>query len=571
MSYTPRRYDEIVRDLLTTLTGGTVAESVTAPASDAVITPAKLRDRPVRRISHLEGFVGTAERQTRYRFTAADFELISTTGDDANKDAIRFREGGRRPIPNTLLTVNYYPVQTPPVPLDDLNVGSVVRTLLETVALELAVTYQHLDFIYQSAFLETAEGRSLDKVVALVGIRRLASGHPVVKVRFERKPGTPGRIAIPAGTALTDKSGNRYLTNEELVLEPGESTREVLAAGDTPGTAEVGEGELDRPEVIIAGIDKVTNLQAARRLSQPESDDELRRRARGAFQGVSRGTLDALRFHLLSIEEVKDVSITEEPNGVPGEIKIDVAFFEETPEARARVEERIRQVKPAGIRVISEAAARRRVNVRVALTLAGTGVTGPEFSTLRAALEAKLVKALNEVPPGGTIRRARLVAIAMEDPTVIDARIFLAPEGGEELEELTLNAGEVLEVITPVQFSQPQTEVAITTRVDVKVSAILPVHLTAGTTLAQAQQAIENAFVSHLATRAADAPLTLDGVAAAIRDDSRFALVRSEAVLTVESGERFFQLTDGVGSYAPAPTETLRKEALDIEVREGGV
>ena len=84
-------------------------------------------------------------------------------------------------------------------------------------------------------------------------------------------------------------------------------------------------------------------------------------------------------------------------------------------------------------------------------------------------------------------------------------------------------------------------------------------------------QAIDNAFVSHLATRAADAPLTLDGVAAAIRDDSRFALVRDESMITVESGDRFFQLTDGVGSYAPAPTETLRKEALDVTAREGGV
>jgi uncharacterized phage protein gp47/JayE len=571
VSFVPRRYDEIIRDLMTTLTGGTARESLKAPAGDAVITPGKLRDRPVRRISHLEGFVGTPEKQIPYRFTAADFELISTSGDDTVKDAIRFRDGGRRPLPNTDLTVNYYPVQTPPVPLNDLNVGSVVRTLLETVALEMAVMYQQLQVVYDSAFLETAEGRSLDKVVALVGVRRLAGGHPVVKVRFERRAGTAGRISIPAGTAITDDSGNRYLTNEELVLEPGESTRDVMAAGESPGTAEVDTGALDRPEIVIAGIDKVSNPEPSRRLSQDESDDELRRRAQGAFEGVARGTLDSLRFHLLSLEEVKDVTITEEPNGVPGEVKIDVAYFQDTPEARALVDERIRQVKPAGIRVIPGAAARRRIHVRVALTLAGTGVSGPDFSALRSALEANLAKALNDTPPGGTVRRARLVSIAMQDERIVDAKIFLAPEGGEETEELTLNAGEVLEVITPVQFSQPATEQSVTTTVDVKVSAMLPIHLTPGTTASQAQTAIEAAFVSHLGTRAADAPLTLDSVAAAIRDDSRFALVRNQATITVESGTRFFQLTDGVGSYAPAPNETLRKETLSIDVREGGV
>jgi hypothetical protein len=129
----------------------------------------------------------------------------------------------------------------------------------------------------------------------------------------------------------------------------------------------------------------------------------------------------------------------------------------------------------------------------------------------------------------------------------------------------------VISVNTPIQFAEPQTELAITTTLDVQVSAVLPIHLTPGTTLAQATEAITNAFNSHLTTRASDAPLTLDGVAAAIRDDSRFALVRSDAIITVESGERFFQLTDGVGSYAPAPNERLRNQSLNIDVREGGV
>jgi uncharacterized phage protein gp47/JayE len=572
VSFTPRQYDQIVRDVLTTLTGGTVRESLKAPAADTPVTPAKLRDRPVRRISSLEGTIEAgAGRTVPYRFTSADFELISTTGDDGGKDAIRFRETGRKPVPGSDLTVNYYPVETRPVPVNDLTPGSVLRTLLETVSLEMALMYQQLGVIYDSAFLETAEGRSLDKVVALVGVRRLGAGHPIVKVRFFRRAATPGRITVPAGTALTDAAGNRYLTNEELALEPGESTRDTLAAGESPGTAEVDTGKLDRMEVLVAGIDKVTNLEPARRASQAETDDELRRRARGAFQGVARGTVASLRFHLLSLPEVKDVAITEEPNGVPGEIKVEVAYFNDTPDARQRVDERILQVRPAGVRVMPVSAARRPVHVRVALTLAGTGVSGPEFSALRSSIEAKLTKALNDTPPGGTVRRSRLAAIAVEDPRVVDGKVFITPESGAEVDELALNPGEVLDVVQPVQFSTPSTEVSVTTRVDVKVSAMLPIHLTPGTTALQATNSIENALISHLATRAADAPLTLDSVAAAIRDDSRFALVRKDAAVTVESGTRFFQLTDMTGSYAPAPNETLRKDRVDVQLREGGV
>jgi hypothetical protein len=181
------------------------------------------------------------------------------------------------------------------------------------------------------------------------------------------------------------------------------------------------------------------------------------------------------------------------------------------------------------------------------------------------------VAQLNGLPPGGTVRRARLVALAMDDPRIVDAQITLVASDGVAREELTLESGEVLEVTLPVQFAPPLTEEAVTTQVDVRVSVRVPVHLTPGTTRVNAQQAIDSALASHLATRAADAPLTLDGVAAAIRDDTRFALVRAEALLVVEAGDRFFQLTDGVGAYAPAPSERLRLESVDLDVREGSV
>ncbi|MGE0824807.1 MAG: hypothetical protein AB7P18_22145 [Candidatus Binatia bacterium] len=575
MSYTPRLYDEIVRDLLTTLTGGTVGETVTAPSDDAVVVPTLLKNRPVRRVSHLQGRVrvgtGATEREIAYKFTAADFDLVSTSGDENNKDAIRFREGRPRPIPGSPLLVNYYPVQVGPVPVTDLNVGSVVRTLVETVGRELAQTYLHLDAIYKSAFLETAEGRSLDKVVALVGVQRLPVGVAVARVRFSRREGTPGRITVPVGTAITDADGNRYLTLDAVTLEPGESTREVMAGGEHAGVPPVEQDALNRLEVLVAGIAGVRNTQPARRLSAPETDEELRRRTRGAFHGVVHGTLDALRFQLLSMPEVKDVSIQEFPNGVAGEVKVDVAYNTDTAEIRARVEEKMQQVKAAGIRIISAAASRRQVDVRVQLTLAGTGVSSAELTTLTAATDQQLAAFFAQVGPGATIRRSRLAAVALADPRVVDAQVFLQPVGEAEVEELTLAQGEVLEILPPIRFSQPLTEQAAQTTVTAKVSAILPVHLVAGVTLTQANQAIQLAVTSHLTSRRFDAPLTVDGLAAAIRDDSRFALIRGEVVVTVESGDRFFQLTDGLGSYAPAPNETLQKDTIDVQVREGEV
>ena len=479
MSYTPRSYEDIVRDMLTTLTGGTVRESLTVPTGDLPVIPAKLRNRPVRRISSLEGSttvgVGAKAKEIPYRFTGADFELISSSGDTADLDSIRFRENGHRPVPGSALVVNYYPIQTDPVPLTDLNVGSVIRTVVETVARELAVEYQHLGEIYKSAFLATAENDSLDKVVELVGVSRLPSGHPVARLRFTRQSGATGNITVPEGTAVTDDKANRYLTLSEITMEPNESTREVLAGGETPGTAEVDEGALNRLEVMIAGISSVVNIQAARQLSAPETDADLRRRARGALHGVVRGTLDALRFGLLSIPGVKDVVIKEAPNGVAGEIAIQVAYTDQSTEPRQKVAAAIEELRPAGIRVIGGEAATLKVNVECDLTLTGSSLSGLELNSLTTALEDSLFAYLSKVPPGAPVRRAKLVQLAMSDDRVEDAKVLLTPQGQEPVEELTLDSGVALDVQRPFNFPPPafaQTAAAAATTATV--TATLP-------------------------------------------------------------------------------------------------
>ena len=85
MTYVPRTYDQVVRDLLTTLTGGTVRETLTTPLPGPPIVLDRLSQRPVRRISHLEGTIaigdGPDAPQIPYRFTDADFELVATSCD----------------------------------------------------------------------------------------------------------------------------------------------------------------------------------------------------------------------------------------------------------------------------------------------------------------------------------------------------------------------------------------------------------------------------------------------------------------------------------------------------------
>jgi uncharacterized phage protein gp47/JayE len=566
VSYIPRLYEEIVVDLLTTLTGGTVRESMLVPATGDL---PKLANRPVRRVSHLLGQVaGKDKRPVDYKFTSADFQLVSSTGG-GDLDLIRFRDGGRRPLPGTTLTVNYYPVQTAPVPLTDLNVGSVVRTLLESVARELAVTYQQLGKVYDSAFIDTATGTSLDRVVALVGVTRLPPDRPVARVTFSRRPDSPGRITVPAGTAVTDAKANRYLTAADVTLEPNESSLDVLTVGDNAGTKPVAANELNRLEIAVAGISAVTNPQPARRPGAPESDDDLRRRARGALHGAVRGTLDALKFGLLSLAGVRSVDLTEAPNGVPGEIAVSLAFEgDPTPELQAAVQQRIDEYRPAGVRVVRRDAASLTVDVSVRLTLAGRGLSGGELVPLTDAIATQVRSYLRSLAPGGTARRNKLQAIALQDPRVHDATVVLQPTGGAETEELTLGPGQVV-AVGAVQFPAPAAEQA--PAVTVTVSVTVPLHLVGATTEAEAQSVLNTSVAAWLARSGPDVPLSVDALVAAIRDDTRFAIVRSQVIVSIERGDRFWQLSGGQGSYKPGPSETLQLGRVNVPVREGAV
>jgi uncharacterized phage protein gp47/JayE len=575
MSYVARLYPEIVRDLLTTLTGGTVRESITVPSDpNEALLPTKLQERPVRRVSYLEGVLPNPDDPSAdgptYRFTTADFELVAPDDDPDNKSMIRFRDDGRRPKPGSTLTVNYYPAQTPPVPLTDLNVGSVARTMIETFARELALGYQQLEHVYKSAYLDTADGSSLDKVVALVGVARRVPGAPQVELLVERSPNVGGQITLPANSAITDDDGTRYLTLTPLTLEPYESSRKVLARGETSATPLVDAGKLTRLETLVAGVGKVSNPNAAYTLTAPESDDDLRRRARSSLETNARGTLDALRFGLLAIDGVKDVAITEHPNGVAGEIKIDVAYAADAASVLPFVQRRVEELRPAGVRVLPIGeAAKRRLTVGVALTLAGSGVGGAELDSLKSSAQARLDAYFKSVAAGGMIRRSQMLAKLIEDQRIADAVVTLTPETGDPLQELQLDTGEVLE-IQGYNFSAPTSEQAAAVQLSSTVGLSLPVTLAAGITQAEATTAIDAAFTSHLAQRAPDRPLTADGIIAALRDDTRYAILRAGVVASVErSDSTFVQLTDGTGTYAPADGETMTKGTLDISVQEG--
>src|SRR4051812_6769395 len=223
MSLVDRFYPEVARDMLTTLTGGIAGEEHVVAYTIGEVPmpePIVLLRRPVQRVSSVSGEMENAGgKPLPFVFGLNDYELAG--------DAIQFLPFGRHPAKSSKVVVNYYPRNAAATAITDVHVGSVARTLIESVAKEIAALYAQVNLAYDAAFADTATGASLDRVVALLGLRRIRAGRAAGTAIFTRRAGTPGDITIPAGTPVTDSEDKiRYETTETYLMRTGESTAE---------------------------------------------------------------------------------------------------------------------------------------------------------------------------------------------------------------------------------------------------------------------------------------------------------------------------------------------------------
>lgn len=583
MSFVDRQFPNIVRDLLTNLTQGVAGEIHRVdynPNDRPVQVPdIVLQRRPVKRVSVVEGFVAgesPAAPPLPVVFGLNDYELVPDPKDPEDLSTIRFLRFGKKPAPNTDVRINYYPRTTNPSPITDLNAGSVARTLMEAVAKEMAILYAQLNLAYDSAFVETATGSSLDRVVALLGYSRFRAGSSIGTVVFQRRAGAIGEITIPAGTPVTDKSDKvRYETVESRLMRAGETNAEIAVRGVTPNTPPVEADVLTVIQRAIAGLDTVTNQRPTSRATEDESDVELRARAREALASSDKGTVGALENGLLQLPDVRDVEIVEMPNGVPGEISINVSLAQgvaapgaELPEP---VRKRIEELRPAGIRVVSGKAAAIDLAARVQLTLAGSQIAQADLTTLRQKVKDTLIAEIGKRRVSQKVRVKPLVATLLNDQRIVDAVISIGPKGaaptpGADFEppagaSVQLASGDV--VFDAETFDQP---LPAGQTVAVEVNANLAVILETGVTLDQAKAAITQKLKSFFGSVAPDTSIDTNVMLNALRDDAKYAIDPLKLTITLTAAQQFAQISAGGASFRVLAAH--RFDVKNVEVKE---
>jgi hypothetical protein len=593
MTFTRRTFPQVLDNLLTDITGGVAAEDHPFPPPGAGSPPYRhsLQQPPA---SDVISVYGVRDGQAHLFRKGVDYELLSDRKTLAWKET---QKGAQLPDPGTLFYVNYYPAAAKRV-LTDLQVGSVLRTLSESVALEFARLYAQLEAVYRSAYIDTATGSALDNVVALLGIQRVRSGRPAGEIEFTRVPGTKGEINIPAGTRVMTADGEvHYETTGPVTMAPGQNTIRVVAR-DLEANDPLPADALAVLPIPIAGIASVSNPAPTAVTTEDETDEELRARATSFLHGSERATLGAIGQALVTQGVSADV---EEVADTPGVVEVTPHVESMSPELEQRLLTAIEAVRPAGVKVILKGAEPPlKVDLRIRLTTGSTLLPADRRAVQRTARE-RLAGYFGKLPAKQPASVNKIIALVSGIAGVEEMRLLSATAAGANV--LDLAAGELAVAGTPTALGDLSiADPALPTMLDAVVT--FPADQAAADRAA-IQTALNNALAYVNNMNASDLPsgastaeqerrvlsygkllwiIPLPGKPGASLEDydtavatgtppslptaAAIAPYKAQFVFTQESGQSRI-LAGDAGSYALTPFERLSLNSVEVQPRSG--
>ncbi len=304
--------------------------------------------------------------------------------------------------------------------LTDITEGSVMRTLVEVFARELAVCYEQLDATYRAGYLDTAEGPALDRVVELLGIRRHEAGWLEGEVSFARRTPAPRDYEIPKGTVVAGKRVASVETIADAILRAGQRSVRVPVRALELVSEPVPPERITIINRPLPGIESVSNPAALLPRREPETDAELRSRARGAVRAGATATISALE-QAARRYGIADVSVSEDRQR-PGRVQVVIGDPEVTESEFEGVKRAIEEVRPAGIRVDTIQAVTLWLHLSVRVVL--EDALDPQLeAALRTELRASLVDEVEHLGVGQTLRWIKIRNVLLGHPRVAEIEL----------------------------------------------------------------------------------------------------------------------------------------------------
>ena len=327
----------------------------------------------------------------------------------------------------------------------DTNVGSLTRTLVETISREFSILYEEMEASYNAGFIDTAKGSALDMVVAILGIQRKSAQYASGSITFSRRRATRD-VTIPRGTRVSTVSSNPgdvrvFESTVSATLPRGRNEIEVPVRAMTPGKEGMTDFDtIHKLEGPIIGIDKITNKKPTTIGTERESDEELRARAKAVVLSAGKTTVESIKNAVMAIPGTRGVTVTDMPEGVPGEIDVILDGLElsdrDSPAYRS-VEEIMERVRPAGIHVNIRSTTMVRTEITLYIVLSDIARTDQEMDRTFDSIRNSISDYFTSLNCGEDVVRNRLVTAVLRNENVdnlqeieITARVFDEKIGG---------------------------------------------------------------------------------------------------------------------------------------------
>lgn len=306
-------------------------------------------------------------------------------------------------------------VQGATTQLIDLGVGSVIRAILEanaSVALWLQWLIVQLLALTRAA---TSNGAALDTWMADFTQTRLPASPATGIVTFSRY--TPTLAAtVPAGASVkTGDLTQSFTVNVATVIPAGTASANVAVTAATAGTTgNVAAGTVTVLGTAIPGVDYVNNAAAFANGLNAESDPALRARFVAFLASLAKGTVGAIEYAVLSIQQGLDVVVQENVNTVgtytPGMFVVTVDDGSGNPPSSllTTASAAVNGVRPVGSTYAVQGPVLATANVSLTIAVAAGAVK----SAIQPLVSAALVTYIDALPEGAPLPYSRLAQVA---------------------------------------------------------------------------------------------------------------------------------------------------------------
>ncbi len=167
MPYVPKEYRDIADAILSQIASGVVEQKFTYLPDGGEYALSYPEEKAVVKVEgSLDGYPHVFTKGLDYAVSGHALKWLA----------------GAKPDSNTPFTV--YHMTGAPADITDINPGSVVRTIVEAIAVEMDFLYAQMDAVYESSFIDTASDQALDLVVAMLGVKRKPAEHATGDVTF---------------------------------------------------------------------------------------------------------------------------------------------------------------------------------------------------------------------------------------------------------------------------------------------------------------------------------------------------------------------------------------------------